>query len=104
MYLLAISVSAYVANKSATPPHGGKLVDQMLKTEEEKTAAMRECDFELDLNERQLCDVELLMQGGFSPLNGYMCEEDYNSVVNDLKLKDGLIFSLVRRFTKKYKY
>ncbi len=67
----------------------------MLKTEEEKTAAMRECDFELTLNERQLCDVELLMQGGFSPLNGYMCEENYNSVVNDLKLKDGLIFSLV---------
>ena len=63
----------YVANKSATPPHGGKLVDQMLKTEEEKTA-MRECDFELDLNERQLCDVELLMQGGFSPQ--WVREED----------------------------
>ena len=68
----------------------------MLKTDEEKTAAMRECDFEITLNERQLCDVELLMQGGFSPLNGYMGEEDYTSVVNDLKLADGLIFSLVR--------
>ena len=92
MFLLCAS---HDSSNSATPPHGGKLVDQMLKTEEEKTAAMRECDFELTLNERQLCDVELLMQGGFSPLNGYMCEEDYNSVVNDLKLKDGLIFSLV---------
>jgi len=86
--------SSFALEAAATPPHGGKLVDQMLKTEEEKTAAMRECDFELNLNERQLCDVELIMQGGFSPLTGYMKEDDYLSVVNDLKLADGLIFSL----------
>ena len=55
---------------------------------------MTSCDFEVELDERQLCDVELLMQGGFSPLNGYMDEDNYKSVVNDLKLSNGLIFGL----------
>ena len=68
----------------------------MLKSEEEKNDAIRSCDFEIELDERQLCDVELLMQGGFSPLTGYMDEADYQSVTNDLKLTSGLIFGLVR--------
>lgn len=75
-------------------PHGGKLVNTMLKDESAKNDAVKSCDFEMELDERQLCDVELLMQGGFSPLEGYMCEEDYLSVVNDLKLKNGITFGL----------
>lgn len=33
------------------------------------------------LNERQLCDLELIMNGGFSPLEGFMNEKDYNGLV-----------------------
>ena len=44
------------------PPHGGILVNTMLSTDHEKMTAISACDFELDLDERQLCDVELLMQ------------------------------------------
>ena len=67
----------------------------MLTSEAEKNQIISACDFEVELDERQLCDVELLMQGGFSPLDGFMSEKDYTSVVNDLKLSTGLIFGLV---------
>ena len=46
------------------------------------------------LSPRQLCDVELITNGGFSPLTGFMDEETYMSVVNDVKLPSGLLFSL----------
>lgn len=75
-------------------PHGGKLVNTMVHDEAQKNDLIRQCDFELNLDERQLCDVELLMQGGFSPLDGYMDEANYLSVVNDMKLTNGVIFSI----------
>lgn len=85
------STSLYAAKAI---PHGGKLVNTMLTSEVEKNQIISACDFEVELDERQLCDVELLMQGGFSPLDGFMSEKDYTSVVNDLKLSNGLIFGL----------
>lgn len=41
-----------------------------------------EC-FELSLNHRQTCDIELILNGGFSPLEGFMTRDVYESVVND---------------------
>lgn len=76
-------------------PHGGELVDLMLKTDEEKEAAKAKCTKEIQLSDRQLCDVELIMMGGFSPLTGFMDEATYNSVVENMELPDsGLIFGL----------
>ena len=46
------------------------------------------------MTERQSCDVELLCNGGFSPLTGFMTEEEYGSVINSMKLPNGLMFSL----------
>merc|ERR1712127_772444 len=43
---------------------------------------------------RQLCDVELIMNGGFSPLTGFMDEATYKNVVDEVALPDGLIFGL----------
>ena len=48
----------------------------------------------LELTPRQLCDVELIANGGFSPLTGFMTEAEYNSVVADARLPDGTIFGL----------
>jgi len=47
-----------------------------------------------DLTPRQICDLELLMNGGFNPLKGFLGEADYNSVVNDLRLTDGTLWPM----------
>lgn len=75
-------------------PHGGKLVDSMAKTDEEKEAAIAKATVTLQATERQLCDVQLLMTGGFSPVDGFMDEATYNSVVDNMALPDGTIFGL----------
>lgn len=46
------------------------------------------------LYERQLCDLELILNGGFSPLEGFMNEKDYNGVVEKNRLADGNLFSI----------
>lgn len=75
-------------------PHGGTLIDLMLKTDEDKAAAIAKCTTEVQLTPRQLCDVELIVNGGFSPLTGFMDEATYNNVVDNMELPDGLIFGL----------
>ena len=42
-----------------------------------------------DLTARQLCDLELLMNGGFYPLKGFLTEADYNGVVDNMRLASG---------------
>ena len=46
------------------------------------------------LNNRQLCDLEMLMNGGFSPLTGFLSQDDYNSVVEKCRLKNGTVWPL----------
>jgi sulfate adenylyltransferase len=48
----------------------------------------------LTLDERSLCDLELLAVGGFSPLKGFMGQKDYQSVVKDMRLSDGTLWPL----------
>jgi len=47
-----------------------------------------------DLTPRQICDLELLMNGGFNPLKGFLSEEDYNCVVEDMHLADGALWPM----------
>ena len=47
-----------------------------------------------DLSQRQICDLELLMNGGFNPLKGFMTEVDYNGVVNEMRLTDGSLWPI----------
>ena len=67
---------AFFSSGSLTPPHGGKLVDRMVKDEKEKADQVRSCEgLTLELSERQVCDVELIVTGAFSPLEGFMNED-----------------------------
>ncbi len=45
-----------------------------------------------DLTPRQICDIELLMNGGFHPLKGFLVEDDYDSVVDRMRLADGTLW------------
>ena len=47
-----------------------------------------------DLTPRQVCDLELLMNGGFHPLKGFMTEADYNGVVEDMRLASGALWPI----------
>ena len=47
-----------------------------------------------DLTPRQICDLELLMNGGFNPLIGFLTEGDYNSVVENMRLKNGKLWPM----------
>ncbi|KAH9953542.1 ATP-sulfurylase [Russula dissimulans] len=46
------------------------------------------------LSDRQLCDLELIMNGRFSPLEGFMNQADYDGVVDNLRLADGTLFPM----------
>ena len=76
-------------------PHGGTLVN--LEATEERTAELRAESVNWpswDLTERQICDLELLMSGGFSPLNGFMGKDDYERVCTEMRLKDGTLWPI----------
>jgi len=76
-------------------PHGGgELVDLIVTDDAGKTAAAAKCDSTLQLSDRQLCDVELIMNGAFTPITGFMDEATYNSVVENVALQDGTVFGL----------
>ncbi len=47
-----------------------------------------------DLTPRQLCDLELLMNGGFAPLKGFLGQADYDGVVEDMRLADGTLWPI----------
>ena len=47
-----------------------------------------------DLTPRQICDLELLMNGGFHPLKGFLTEADYDGVVAGMRLADGRLWPM----------
>ena len=47
-----------------------------------------------DLTQRQVCDLELLMNGGFTPLKGFLGQADYDSVVERMRLADGTLWPM----------
>ena len=77
------------------PPHGGTLVD--LIVDEDRAAELKTASRDWpshDLTPRQLCDLELLLNGGLSPLTGFMIRSDYERVCSDMRLADGTLWPM----------
>ena len=80
---------------SLIEPHGGVLVDLMAGAD--RAAELREISREWpswDLTPRQLNDIELLLNGAFSPLRGFLGEADYDSVCDSMRLEDGTLWPM----------
>lgn len=80
------------ANKQA---HGGTLKNLYLDeaaaaAEKQKAQGYKSWD----LTDRQLCDLDLLLNGAFSPLEGFLGRADYDSVVRDLRLASGVLWPM----------
>eukprot|EP00471_Norrisiella_sphaerica_P006444 CAMPEP_0184487778 /NCGR_PEP_ID=MMETSP0113_2-20130426/10328_1 /TAXON_ID=91329 /ORGANISM="Norrisiella sphaerica, Strain BC52" /LENGTH=463 /DNA_ID=CAMNT_0026870185 /DNA_START=35 /DNA_END=1426 /DNA_ORIENTATION=+ len=90
----AVETAVKAADGLKSVPHGGKLVDLMLKSQTDIDAAIAATDLAIELNDRQLCDTELIINGGFSPLTGFLNEPDYNGVVENMRLTSGDILGL----------
>ena len=76
-------------------PHGGALVD-LIVTPERAAELKRQSSHwpSWDLTARQLCDLELLANGGFSPLRGWLDEDDYDAVCERMRLSDGTLWPI----------
>lgn len=77
------------------PPYCGALVNLVLAEEQ---AEQLKTEFEsfvgITLTQRQQCDLEMLLNGALSPLTGFMTETVYNSVVDGLRLPDGVLWPM----------
>lgn len=76
-------------------PHGGKLINGYSghdATELKKIAAVYSKT--VTLSRKQLCDVEMILNGAFSPLSTFMNEADYSHVVQDMRLADGTVWPM----------
>jgi sulfate adenylyltransferase len=77
--------------RETIPAHGGRLVNLLVQRAEGEDLREGAASLPLiRLSERSLSDLELLGIGGYSPLEGFMTEADYSSVVNDMRLASGL--------------
>src|SRR3989454_11234528 len=77
------------------PPHGGKLIDRVLHGEAREEAISRAPSLRrIALNARTMSDLELIATGAYSPLEGFMGEADYRSVIHDMRLAGGLAWPL----------
>jgi len=77
------------------PPHGGELIP--LIAEPARAAELKAHSREWpswDLAPRQVCDVELLLNGGFSPLRGFMNRADYEGVCHNMRLASGVLWPM----------
>ncbi len=93
------TISATTAPKASkptlNPPYGGTLVN--LIVDDARAAAMKATAKDhasITLDERGLCDLELLAVGAFSPLRGFMGQADYQRVVAEMRLADGTLWPL----------
>lgn len=77
------------------PPHGGLLQNLIVDIERAASLRAQSRDWmSWDLTPRQLCDLELLLNGGFSPLTGFMSRGDYGPVCDDMRLADGVLWPI----------
>jgi len=76
-------------------PYGGRLQDSLVTGERLQELLEGSRDWpSWNLSADQLCDLELLLSGALSPLGGYLCQQDYEGVCQEMRLVDGTLWPL----------
>jgi sulfate adenylyltransferase len=71
-------------------PHGGELIDRRVTANERDELVAEAAGLpRVELSDRQISDLDMIAVGAMSPLTGFMGEEDYRSVVDDMRLANG---------------
>ncbi|MCL4273877.1 MAG: bifunctional sulfate adenylyltransferase/adenylylsulfate kinase [Anaerolineales bacterium] len=84
-----------MAKANLITPYGGKLVDLILTGKEREDALALAAKLpSIKITMRNLCDLELIATGGFSPLTTFMGKADYDRVLREMRLADGTLFPL----------
>jgi len=84
-----------VSTSHLIPPHGGELINLIAEPPEVVDLKAHSKQWpSWDLTARQLCDLELLITGGFSPLEGFMTRADYDSVCQNMRLVSGVLWPM----------
>jgi sulfate adenylyltransferase len=77
------------------PPHGGKLNPLLLEGDElQEGRSKAETLPQVRMNSREVSDLIMMAMGAFSPLGGFMTQEDYQGVVQDMKMADGVLWPI----------
>ncbi len=80
---------------SLISPYGGVLVDLLVPAEAHEELKARASQYpSLQLSERAVCDLELLATGAFSPLDRFMGKDDYQRVLDEMRLQSGQVFPI----------
>ncbi|KZR63687.1 MULTISPECIES: sulfate adenylyltransferase [Prochlorococcus] len=87
------SPSASAQSPGVIAPYGGKLVDLMVAPDQQE-AVKASANHVLECSDRNACDLELLVGGGFSPERGFMHQGDYDAVVAGHRTLSGYLFGL----------
>ena len=90
---MTASASAPAQRSGVIAPYGGTLVDLMV-AEADRAAVKATATKTIECSDRNACDVELLCVCGFSPLRGFMHQDDYDAVVSGHRLAAGQLFGL----------
>jgi sulfate adenylyltransferase len=84
-----------LSQRSGITPHGGELIDR-IATAEQKAEFLSKADYlpSVRLDERAFSDLVMIAIGAFSPLTGFMEQADYDNVVANMRLANGLPWSI----------
>ena len=78
-------------------PHGGKLIKRIVSAEEREALLDKATHYDMkkiQLNSREMSDLDMIAVGAMSPLEGFMCKADYDNVVDNMRLSNGLPWSI----------
>ena len=76
-------------------PHGGKLINRILRGKDREMAELKAKELKkIPMSQREVSDIEMMAIGALSPLEGFMCKDDYHSVIDTMRLTSGLPWSI----------